>query len=105
MLYDKRTLKDFSKIVGKQLCWNLYCKKVARKKNLAQLLSHKLAVFKSTYTIEHWRTVASVQITHFVIFKPLSYYFEEIIGFDSNASIASRPPSRLIKPGDITKEF
>ena len=41
----------------------------------------------------------------FVIFKPLSYYFEEIIRFDVKASFASRPVSRLIKPDDITKEF
>ena len=45
----------------------------------------------------------------FVIFKPISYCFEETIGFDVKASFASRPVSRLIrwyiKPGDITKEF
>ena len=44
-----------------------------------------------------------------VIFKPLSYCFEEAIGFDVKASSASRPVSRLIrwynKPGNITKEF
>ena len=47
--------------------------------------------------------------TQFVIFKPLSYSFEEIIGFDVKASFASRPESCLIRwynePGDITKEF
>ena len=32
----------------------------------------------------------------FVIFKPLSYCFEETIGFDVKASFASRPLSRLI---------
>ena len=46
---------------------------------------------------------------HFVIFKPLSNCFEEIIVFDVKLSFASRPVSRLIrwynKPGDITKEF
>ena len=45
----------------------------------------------------------------FVIFKPLSYYFKETIGFDAKSSFESRPLSRLIswynKPGDITKEF
>ena len=44
-----------------------------------------------------------------VIFKPLTYYFEETIGFDVNVSFSSRPVSRLIrwynKPGHITKEF
>ena len=43
----------------------------------------------------------------FVIFKPLSYCFEETIGFDLKASFTSCPLSRLIrwcnKPGDITK--
>ena len=39
----------------------------------------------------------------FVIFKPLSYCFEEAVGFDVKASIARRPVSRLIKPGDKTK--
>ena len=33
----------------------------------------------------------------FVIFKPLSYCFEETIGFDVKASFASRPRSRLIR--------
>ena len=46
----------------------------------------------------------------FVIFKSISYCFEETIEFDVKASFASRPVSRLIrwyiKPGDdITKEF
>ena len=41
----------------------------------------------------------------FVIFKPLSYCFEETIEFDVKALLAMRPVSRLIKPGNITKEF
>ena len=32
----------------------------------------------------------------FVIFKPLSYCFEETTGFDVQASFASRPEPRLI---------
>ena len=43
--------------------------------------------------------------TQIVIFKPLSYCLEEIIGFDVNASFASRPVSRLIKPSDIIKKI
>ena len=47
--------------------------------------------------------------TQFVIFKPLSYYFEETIGFDVKASFIGRPMSRLIrwynKPGDIIKKI
>ena len=35
--------------------------------------------------------------TQFVIFKPLSYCFEETIVFDVKASFASRPLSRLIR--------
>ena len=49
-----------------------------------------------------------IVIYQFVIFKPLSYCFEETIGFDVKASFASRPESRLIRwynePGDIAKE-
>ena len=41
----------------------------------------------------------------FVIFKPLSYCFQETIGFDVKASLARRPVSRLIKPDEMTKEF
>ena len=33
----------------------------------------------------------------FVIFKPLSYCFEETMRFDVKASFASRPLSRLIR--------
>ena len=41
----------------------------------------------------------------FVVFKPLSYCFEETIGFDVKALFARPPVPRLIKPGDIIKEF
>ena len=41
----------------------------------------------------------------FVIFKPLSYRFEETIGLDVKVSFARRPVSRLIKPGDIPQEL
>ena len=48
-------------------------------------------------------------IRQFLLFKTLSYCFEETVEFDVKASFASRPVSRLIrfynKPGDITKEF
>ena len=45
------------------------------------------------------------QRSQFVIFKTLSYCFEEAIAFDVESSLASRPVSHLIKPGDITKEL
>ena len=52
---------------------------------------------------------ASHFIVQLVIFKSLSYCFEEAIGFDVKASFVSRPLSRLIrwynKPGDVAKEF
>ena len=44
-------------------------------------------------------------LIQFAIFKPLSYCREETIGFDVENSFARRQVSRLIKPGDITKEF
>ena len=40
----------------------------------------------------------------FVVFKPLSYCFKGTIGFEVKVSPGRRPVSRLIKPGDITKE-
>ena len=43
------------------------------------------------------------QTINSVIFKALSYCFEERTGFDVKALFASRPLSHLI--GDITKEF
>ena len=65
--------------------------------------------FFSEYKIKQsltWRVLFAIQ---FVIFKPLSYCFEETIGFDVKTSFASRPKSRLIrwynKAGDMTKEF
>ena len=51
----------------------------------------------------------AISSNQFVIFKLLSYCFEEAIGFDVKASFTNRPESRLIRwynePGDITKEF
>ena len=45
------------------------------------------------------------QRSQFVIFETLSYCFEVAIAFDVEPSLARRPVSHLIKPGDITKEF
>ena len=52
--------------------------------------------------IEHYITggqyfVNEIFSTQFVIFKPLSYCFEETIGFDVKSSFVSRPVSRLIR--------
>ena len=44
-----------------------------------------------------------IQPYQLLSFKPLSYCFEETIGFDVMASFARRPVLRLIKSGDITK--
>ena len=49
----------------------------------------KVGVRKTTLDLE--------QLSQFVIFKPVSYGFEETIGFDVKASFASRPRSRLIR--------
>ena len=46
-----------------------------------------------------------LKYSFFVIFRLLSYCVEEAIVFDVNASFVSRPMSRLVEPGDITKEF
>ena len=44
------------------------------------------------------KVTASHKVTvQFVIFNPLSYCFEETIGFDVKASFTSRPESRLIR--------
>ena len=64
---------------------------------------------KAVVDVFSWKGILKLCWTHFVIFKPLSYFFEETIVFDVKASFASRLVSRLIrwynKPGDITKEF
>ena len=46
----------------------------------------------------------NVSMYQFVVFKPLSYYFKETIGFDVKSSFARPPVSCLIKPGDMTQE-
>ena len=42
-------------------------------------------------------TVLLFVLNKFLIFKPLSYCFEEAIGFDVRASLGSRPVSSLIR--------
>ena len=44
-------------------------------------------------------------LIQFATFKPLSCCFEETIEFDVKASFARCQVFRLIKPGNITKEF
>ena len=41
----------------------------------------------------------------FAVFKLINYCFKETIGFDVKVSFARPPILRLIKPGDITKEY
>ena len=105
-------------------------------KNSLSFYSKKLSWGRVWYKIHHWENSCSWVIggkylnqsecrilssnnlqvesilfrwKQFVLFKPLSYCFEETIGFDVKSSFASRPLSRLIrwnnKPDDITKEF
>ena len=53
--------------------------------------------FKNTLREMTWDDVLSSKQTYqCVIFKPLSYCFEETIGFDVKASFTSRPVSRPI---------
>ena len=51
----------------------------------------------------------TISFYQFVIFKLLSYCFEETIRFDVKASFASHPVSRIVrwynKPGDMKKGF
>ena len=42
-------------------------------------------------------------LKQFATFKPLSYCYEETIGFDVKASFARSQVLRLIKPSDITR--
>ena len=52
------------------------------------------------------KCVRDMIITYeFVVFKLLSYCFEETIGFDLKVSFVRRSVSRLIKPGDLTKGY
>ena len=53
--------------------------------------------FKNTLREMTWDDVLSSKQTYqCVIFKPLSYCFEETIRFEVKASFTSRPVSRLI---------
>ena len=65
---------------------------------------HKSPLFSKNnavcYILECYMHGSSIQ---FVVFKPLSYCFEETVGFDKQASFARPPVSLFIKPGDITK--
>ena len=47
----------------------------------------------------------SVVVYLFVIFIPLSYCFEKTTRFRVKTLLTRGPVSRIIKPGDITKEF
>ena len=51
--------------------------------------------FKSVFVMTQ-RKQLNLWETQFVMFKPLSYCFEERLRFDVKASFASRPVSRLI---------
>ena len=55
--------------------------------------------FTDFYKLDNIKNTAMFHIitAQFVIFKPLSYCFEEITGFDVKASFANRSVSRLIR--------
>ena len=51
-------------------------------------------IFHTVKKMEIFRSAFAIQL---VIFEPLSYYFEETIGFDVKALFASHPVSCLIR--------
>ena len=56
--------------------------------------------FKNHPKIEHPKEITAAlkeKTFQFVIFNPVSYCFEETIGFDVKVSFASRPVLRLIR--------
>ena len=66
-----------------------------RNKSVGTLNSGRMVVrIASAKITESKGSISSYQ---FVIFKPLSFCFEETIWFDVKVSIASRPVSRLIR--------
>ena len=76
--------------------------------NVNRLICAQLYINSIRNKLEYFKEIVSTiadTLLQFVIFKPLSYCIEETIGFDVNASFARSPVSRLIKPGDVTKEF
>ena len=77
-------------------------------KNQISAVSEEVTVMKLVMKNRSLRKPLILK-NQFVIFKLLSYCFEEIIGFGIEASFESCPVLHLIrlynKPGDITKEF
>ena len=67
---------------------------------VTNLLNNHRPFFLNGLRISTWKP-----LIQFATFKLVSYRFEEAVGFDVKASLARRPVLRLMKPGDITKEF
>ena len=86
-----------------QACCRFKMIKFREKRFLPRLYIHPIdALPKSTFNGKvkvgvRKTTLDLEQLSQFVIFKPVSYGFEETIGFDVKASFASRPRSRLIR--------
>ena len=62
-------------------------------------IKHNFVCFQNIFILDNHAQLQKRRrsaIVQFVIFNPLSYCFEEIIGFDVKALFASRPVSRLI---------
>ena len=70
-----------------------YCTKTNMADNKMNDVLKKLGPFDHRAKFVEEKISTDIQ---FAIFKPLSYCFEETIGFDSKASSASHPVSRLI---------
>ena len=71
----------------------------------SKMIVYSLLVTKK-YVFPEWSySIFKLPPEQFVIFKPVSHCFEQTRRSDVKASFARRPVSRLIKPGDITKNF
>ena len=60
-------------------------------------IPHTIIFIHHYYIFTKRRITITKLVKQFVIFKPLSYCFEETIGFDLKVSFASRPVSHLIR--------
>ena len=90
---------------SKQVNWHItdFWKNYLTEKNV--LLMWFLELHKYFDTHAQDKFIVNSQLSQFVVFKTLSYFFEGTIEFDVKASFASRPVLRLIrwynKPADI----
>ena len=69
VFYEKRILKNFSKLKGKHLCQSII-NATLLKETLVQVFSCEFCeIFKNTFFTEHFRTTASVIIKYFLCYN------------------------------------